>query len=219
MTFRRTQARLIAVVIAATVVLLVPSIAAAHAELEASTPADGATIVGAPAGDLINAKYSEKLDPSGSSLTLVDANGATIAKGGVAPSGDYPFEMWIEDLPELKTGTYTVRSTSKSAEDGDIDRKTWSFRIVAPTGSPTPVPQAICTDQCDPGNSIATAAPPPSPTPGPSLAPAPSASAAPTGGTAAGGSDVILPIVAALAIILIGAAALLSRRGRPSGRG
>ena len=47
-------------------------------------------------------------------------------------------------------------------------------------------------------------------------APTPSASAAPTDPAGAAGTDVILPIVAALAIVLIAAGFLLSRRGRPS---
>jgi hypothetical protein len=207
----------VALAIAAATLLLVPAIAAAHAELEASTPADGETIVGAPSGNLINARYSERLDPDGSSLTLVDANGDTIATGGVTAPADYPFEMWVEDLPNLEPGVYTVKSTSKSAEDGDIDRVSWSFTIVAPSGTPTPIPPAICTDQCDPGSSIGTAVPTASATPEPSAAPSPSATPAPTDQTGTAGSDVILPIIAALAIVLIGAGVLLSRRRRPSG--
>ena len=110
---RRLQAALSAAVIA---VLLLPSIVVAHAELETSTPRDGATVEGTPTE--IAGTYSERMDPAGS---------------GVDPADDK--RMAITDLPELAPGTYTVKSTTKSALDGDIDRKEWSFTVaVAPTG-------------------------------------------------------------------------------------
>jgi methionine-rich copper-binding protein CopC len=186
-----------------------PAIVAAHAELVASAPADGDEIVGNP--PLINARYSENLDPSGSSLVLVDATGSRIAAGGVAASGQYPKEMWIEDLPQLEPGVYTVKSTTKSAEDGDIDRATWSFTVMPVPSNPTPEPTPVCTDQCA-GQPSTPLSPSPSPSP---TAAATSASAGP-GSPTSSGSDVVLPIVAALAIITIGAGILLSR-GRRAG--
>jgi hypothetical protein len=117
--------------------------------------------------------------------------------------------MVITDLPELAPGTYQVQWTTVSAEDGELARGTWSFTVAIAVKTPgTPAPTATASP-----SATATA----SATPEPTVAPSPSASPAPTDPTSAAGSDVILPIIAALAIVLIGAGALLSRRGRPSG--
>lgn len=195
---------------------LMPSVAMAHAELEVARPRDGSTVEGTP--DEVAGRYSEAMDADGSSLTLVGPDDAEIAKGGVDPANDS--RMVITDIPELAPGTYTVKSTTKSAEDGDVDRTEWTFTVeVAPTPSPSPSPTATatpeptpeCTDGCDGQSSGApTTAPPPTATP--SLTPAPSPSA--DGGTAGSGGDVLLPIIAA--VVLVGAVAgyLFSRRDR-----
>lgn len=187
--------------------LLAPSMALAHAELETASPADGETVTGTP--PMIEATYSEDLDPDGSSLVLVDAGGTELARGG--PVGDPPTSrMSITDLPELAPGEYTVRSTTKSADDGDLDRVTWAFTVIAP--SPTPTAQASVT--ASPGVTASPAVTAPavasSASPG---APTPVASA----GGADGGSnsgDAIVPIIAGLAIVAAAAIVLVRRRSR-----
>jgi copper resistance protein C len=181
-------------VVVATLVLA--PVAAAHSELVSSKPADGETVVGNPAE--IMGQYSETLDPDGSSLVLVDPNGANVARGGVAAGATDSKEMLIDPVPQLAPGLYTVKSTTKSAEDGDIDRKTWQFRVVAPSPSPTAEPSATPEPTASPS---ATASPSPSPAPG---------------STTGSGGDVILPIIAALAIVAI-AGSLLLARGRRAG--
>ncbi len=104
---------------------LLPSVVMAHAELVESTPTDGATLDASPTE--IFATYSEAMDPSGSSLKLVDKDDKELATGGVDP--DDAKRMSVDDVPDLAPGTYTVRSTTKSAEDGDIDRAEWSFTV------------------------------------------------------------------------------------------
>jgi methionine-rich copper-binding protein CopC len=196
-----------AMVVVASLVLV--PVAAAHSELVSSKPAAGETVVGNPAE--ISGQYSETLDPDGSSLVLVDPNGTTVGRGGVAAGATDSKEMSIDPVPQLAPGVYTVKSTTKSAEDGDLDRTTWQFRVLAPSPSPTAEPTPVCTDGCN-GQSTS---PPPTPSSTPTAVPTPTASPAP-GSTGGSGGDVILPIIAALAIVAIGGSVLLAR-GRRAG--
>jgi copper resistance protein C len=189
-----------AIVVVATLVLA-PA-AAAHSELVSSKPAAGETVVGNP--EEISGQYSETLDPDGSSLVLVDPSGTNVARGGVAAGATDSKEMSIDPVPQLAPGVYTVKSTTKSAEDGDIDRKIWQFRVVAPSPSPSVEPSPTA----EPSST-------PEPTASPTAIVAPSASPAPGSSTGSGG-DVILPIIAALAIVAIGGSLLLTR-GRRAG--
>jgi methionine-rich copper-binding protein CopC len=199
---RRFQAVLSAAVIA---LLVLPSIVVAHAELETSTPKDGATVEGTPSE--VAGTYSEGMDPAGSSLKLLDADGTQVAEGGVDPADDK--RMAITDLPELVPGTYTVKSTTKSAVDGDVDRKEWSFTVaVAPTTSPSPTPTPTAAPSATPAPSPTPAAPSPSPVA--SATPTPSAD----GGTTGSGGDVLLPILVAVIIVAVIAGYLFSRRDR-----
>jgi methionine-rich copper-binding protein CopC len=206
---RRVPARRFRLVVPVAVIALVllPSVALAHAELETSIPKDGATVEGTPTE--IAGTYSEAMDPDGSSLKVLDADGTQVAQGGVDPDDDK--RMAVTDIPELAPGTYTVKSTTKSAEDGDVDRKEWSFTVAAtPTPSPSPTPTPTTAPS-------ATPAPSPSPTPT-APSPSPVASATPTpsadGGTTGSGSDVLLPIIAAVVIVGVIAGYLFSRRDR-----
>jgi copper resistance protein C len=188
--------------VAVAAVLGAPAVVAAHAELVKATPAEGSIVEGNP--PFINGQYSQRLDPDGSTLALLDPSGTRIARGGVVAARNTPRQMWIESLPPLAPGTYTVRSTTKSAVDGDVERVTWSFTVTAPPPTPTPTPSE---------QSGAPATTEPSATLEPTASPTPAASPAP-GSDAGSGSDVILPIIAAMAIITIGAGLLLSRGRR-----
>src|SRR6185436_3814966 len=86
--------------------LVAPLGVLAHAELDTHEPGAGETVAGTPA--VIHATYTETLDPAGSSLLLVDADGAKVAEGGVADAGTPTKEMSITDLPDLAPGEYTV---------------------------------------------------------------------------------------------------------------
>ena len=184
----------------------------AHAELDTHEPGAGETVVGTPA--VIHATYTETLDPTGSSLLLVDADGAKVAEGGVADASTPTKEMSITDLPDLAPGEYTVRSTTKSADDGDIDRKTWIFTVTAPSPTPAPTTAPSAPPSAAPSASaIASAAP--SATPVASVAPSPSGD---TGTPTTSTSDVILPIIVGLALVAILGGYLLMRR-RPSENG
>ena len=181
-----------------------PGIALAHAELVRAIPADGATLT--EPVTIVSGRYTEDLTAD-SSLLILDASGATIASGGVDPN-DHRRMIARPDAP-LTSGTFTVRSTAVSQIDGHPERVTWSFTVAVPA---TPPPT--------PGSSGSV--PPASSEPAPSrnapaseaVTPSPSPSDGPTD-PATSLSDVALPIVAALAVVLIGAGALLRRGRRP----
>lgn len=198
----RLQAILLVAVLA---LLMLPSVVMAHAELETSTPKDGATVEGTPTE--IVGTYSEAMDSAGSSLKLLDAAGTQIATGGVDPADEK--RMAITDLPELAPGIYTVKSTTKSALDGDLDRKEWTFTVeLAPSPSPTPTPTATPAPSATIAPTSTTATP--SASPAASATPTPSAD----GGTTSTGGDVLLPIIAAVVIVAAVAGYLFTRRDR-----
>lgn len=194
---RRLAARAAATLIAALAVLAIPSPIAAHAELDSITPADRSTV--SPPSSIV-AVFTEQLDPAKSSLALVDASGAVIAKGGVVdPNQTLTLTL---DPATIAPGAYTVRWTSASAADGDLDHGTTTFTVAA---APSPSP------------TIASSAPPSAPgSMSPSIAPsipsvAPSPSTPPAVPTSSS-SDAVIPIVVAL--LVLAALGLWLLRGR-----
>jgi len=192
----------VASLIATFVILAVPGSALAHAELQRAIPADGETVTDTVT--VVTGTYSQDL-AANSKLLVKDASGATVATGTVDP-GNVRRMVARPDAP-LGNGTYEVQSTSVSADDGDIERVQWTFTVaVAASPSPTEVPSVSAgTSSPEATQSVvpsasATEAPSPSPAPGDSTSDS---------------SNVILPIIAALAIVAIGGAYLLTRnRGR-----
>jgi methionine-rich copper-binding protein CopC len=205
----RSQPRILAAIAGLSLLLLLPTSVVAHAELDRARPEDGATVEGTP--DEVVGRFTQDIDPDGSSMLLRDPAGTTIAEGALDPDNDR--RRVIGDLPDLAPGEYTVRWTTNSAEDGEIARGTWSFTVVAaPTVSPTatPTPSATAT-----AVASATPAVTEAPTPTPESSPTPGPTAPPSG--ASGGGDVVLPIIAGLAIVAVAGGYLLTRRGRGSG--
>ena len=192
----------VASLIATFVILAVPGSALAHAELQRAIPADGETVTDTVA--VVTGTYSQDL-AANSKLLVKDASGATVTTGTVDP-GNVRRMVARPDAP-LGNGTYEVQSTSVSADDGDIERVQWTFTVaVAASPSPTEVPSVSAgTSSPEATQSVvpsasATEAPSPSPAPGDSTSDS---------------SNVILPIIAALAIVAIGGVYLLNRnRGR-----
>ena len=177
---------------------------AAHAELEETVPAADATVEGSPTE--VSATFSETLLADRSSLSLRDAEGAEVAEGG--PDPEAPERLLISDLPDLAPGEYEA-SWAAAADDGHLERGTWTFTVIAaPTPSPSPTPSPTPAP-----SATATPSPTASPSPAASVAPSPSTSGGDSSQTASG-TDVILPIVAALALVAIVGLYLLTRRGR-----
>ena len=185
--------------------LAFPHLVAAHAELVRANPADGETVTRPVTA--VTGRYSEDLT-GGSRLVIKDGSGATVGTASVDPENDR--RMIARLARALTEGDFTVESTSISAEDGDIERLTWTFTVaVAATASPSDSPSD------GPGLSPSpSAAASLSPSPAPSANPSPTASPAP-GDATSGTGDVLLPIIAALAIVAIGAGFLLQRSRTP----
>jgi methionine-rich copper-binding protein CopC len=207
MTSRSTPRRLLASLAALAFLALVPATASAHAELVRAIPADGETVT--EPVTVLSGRYTEDLTGN-SSLRVLDAAGATVATDRIDPEN--PRRMIARPESPLLDGTYTVRSTATST-DGHTERVTWTF-TVAVAASPSPTAEPTPTASAEPS----AASPTPAATPSPSIeqTASPSATAAPSDPTSGGGSDVLLPILAALAIVAVGAGFLLLR-GRGTG--
>jgi copper resistance protein C len=192
--------------VATFVILAFPGSALGHAELQRAIPADGDTVTDPVT--VVSGTYSQDLAPN-SKLLVKDASGVTVATGAVDP--DDVRRMIARPAAPLGNGAYEVQSTSVSADDGDIERVQWTFKVaVAASPSPTEVPSSSAASPeaspsvapSEPASATASAAASPSP--------------APTDSTS-DSSNVLLPIIAALAIVAIGGVYLLNRnRGRSS---
>ena len=182
--------------------LAMPALVAAHAELERSTPADGETVQGSPR--VIRGFFTEEL-ADGSEMALLDAAGTTIATGTIDPAN--PTRMRI-DPPELEPGDYEVQWKT-FADDGHLETGTFTFTVSAPI---TPQPSAPPTP-----SSPVSAAPSDSalPTASAVVAPSPTEGEATPPANAAGTSDVLFPIIAAVVIVAALGGYLLMRR-RPA---
>lgn len=206
MTSPRRTLRLAPVAVAISALLVLPAVATAHAELVRAIPADAATVT--EPVTFVSGRYTEDLTAD-SSLLILDSSGATIGRGGVDPDDDRVM-IARPDAP-LTIGTFTVRSTAISQVDGHPERVTWTFTVAVPA---TPSPTTSPSGSASPPSTEPT--PSPTATASAAASPGPSPTAAPGDGASSLG-DVALPIVAALAIVLIGAGVLL-RRGRRPGR-
>ena len=199
--------------LAALSIVLIAMPVAAHAELVSATPGPDEVVTSPEA---VVASFNQDLDPSRTSIAVRDSAGETVARGGEV--GDTPRE-WRLELPALSPGTYEVRYTSFSAEDGELHRGSYSFSVIASEPSPQPTPAPSSTPR-----PSETPAPPTdlpvvtaSPTALPSPSPSPSATPTATpqnGDDITGGSamNVALPIVVGL--VLVGALGWVFMRRR-----
>lgn len=177
------------------------SVALGHAELESAAPGPNDEVVGSRS-ELV-AQFSQNLDASRTSLEVRDAAGTRVARGG--EPGDGPREFRLA-LPELEPGTYEVRWTSFSKEDGELARGSYKFTVAAapsPTPSPTAPPSKAPTEPPTPAPSAIA-------TPAPTVAPAPGGDA----GTAGDSGALLIPILASLLVVGGLGAWLLRRRPR-----
>ena len=181
----RHSGRLWAGVTAVLFVLFLPAAALAHAELGTMMPADKSTV---PAPSEIVATFTENLDQSGSSLALVNASGNVVAKGG-SVSTTNPKQMTLDlSSQPLDEESYTIRWTSKSAADGDLDRGTTTFTVIA--GPSLPI------------GSSEPASPSPSLVASPSAIDSTTPSPSGAGGTSASSTnDALIPIIVALIVL------------------
>ena len=180
-----------------------PLVATAHAELETASPPDGAVLDSSPSEIVLT--FTEALDAVKSHVELIGADGTQVAAGAVDPDDEKAMRI---DPPELEPGAYEIRSTAIAAHDGALKRELLTFTISAPSPSPTATPTPA-------PSASATASSSPSASPSASPSPAPSAG----GPTRASGADILLPILAALIVVVLLGAMLLRGRSRGGGPG
>ena len=166
------------------------AIALGHAELDTATPKDKATVNG-PLAEVVMT-FTEPVKPANSSLKLVDSGGKVVVEGSTVDASDAK-TMHLALPATLPAGTYTVRWTTASALDGDLDHGTTTFTLnaapsVAPSAPPTTLP------------SEAAASPSTAASVAPSVAPSPSPSSPPTS-PATSTSDAVIPVVVALIVL------------------
>lgn len=168
-----------------------PSVAAAHAQLVSSTPAADATLGSLPAAVVL--VYDDPLR-NDSSFQVLGPGGLTVASGAPDPGSA---TSMTGPLPQLPDGTYEVRWTAISSNDGFIERGSFSFTVALATGEPSAsvsaaTPSAPESAQASPGPTTPTA-----------------------GGDAGGGlsSDILVPIAAVGILVGIGLGWRLRRRG------
>ena len=101
------------------------SAASAHAQLVASVPGAGERLESAPTQVVL--VFSERLDPLGTDIDVLDDAGKLIASGGQIDPSD-PRTMTIA-LPALADGLYSVNWRSLSADDGHNTQGFFNFGV------------------------------------------------------------------------------------------
>lgn len=210
-----------AALLAALALLTVLAPVAAHADLERSDPAADTTVEGTPPE--VSGVFTESLDSATSRILLLDESGQRLAEGGMDPDDDSATTMRL-DPPALAPGTYEVRWTARTPDDGAVTRGRWTFTVAqaatgpGPTNAETPgsSPAASPPDSSrvpgQPRPSTAPTAPPVSAPPSPEPGPSPSTVTPDgTGPDPLGG--VAVPLLA-LAAVAAAAVVLLTRRPR-----
>jgi methionine-rich copper-binding protein CopC len=125
----------------------------AHAEVDRSNPEAGATVQESP--KQVEIWFTQEI-AEGSAIEVVDATGksATTAEAKLDLFDPDRVHLTVELRPNLPNGTYTVKWTSISAEDGDTESDSFSFTI---EGSGTPVASPVASPA---GSPAATTTPP-----------------------------------------------------------
>ena len=170
--------------------LAVPLSVLGHAELDTSIPAAGSTVDAPFAGPIVMT-FTEGLQAA-SKADLVGGSGTLPSSTSVDGK-----TMTLTPATPLIEGDYEIQWTSV-ADDGHIERGSLAFTV-----APTPSAAPSTTASVAPSGSAAA-----SPSAAASVAPVPSAGGS---GNSSSGSDVILPIIAAV-VILGGLAFFLLRR-------
>ncbi len=149
--------------------------------------------------------FDDALLPT-SSVALVDGSGMTVTSGSVDPADPHALLASMSSLPN---GTFEVRWTA-ATDDGHIERGTFTFTVALAT--PPPATEAPATPVASPAASEPARATPTALEASSPASAAPTAAPAGSSGDAATLGDVVIPIVAGLAIVGAGLAWFLRRR-------
>jgi copper resistance protein C len=145
-------------ILVAVIAIAVARVASAHGNLESANPEPDSTVPVSP--ERVSVRFSEEIDPDGSSMTVRGPDGEVVDMGDGAPDLNDPDRrlMTVTLQPNLTPGTYTVEWVTVSAEDADTEEGTFSFTfdpdapaietpaLVAPVGTPSPLPLTAAED-------------------------------------------------------------------------
>jgi copper transport protein len=134
------------------VLVLIPGLAAAHALVQSSDPADGALLQSAP--NQVVVTFTQAPDPKLSSMHVLDQTGKQVESGPPSPVPGQPRELRIPLPASLSKGVYTVTWRVVSRVDGHVTAGSFSFGVgVQPGGTttssgvvpttPSPPPMAV----------------------------------------------------------------------------
>lgn len=115
---------------------LFDSTAWAHAQLVRGEPKPGSTVEAAP--NVVRAWFQEELASKGSSLAVWDARSRQVDNGkGGLELNDMDRKSLAATLKPIGPGTYAVKWTAVSADDGNVAKGSFRFTVAASTGAGT----------------------------------------------------------------------------------
>jgi copper transport protein len=137
----RLRGRLVLLVPAAGLWLLATGpAAAAHGSLQSSDPAGGSSLERAPAA--VTLRFSERPDPSLSTVRVLDSGGRIVAGGPARPVAGRPLELRVPTAG-LAAGGYTVSWRIVSAVDGHRTDGVFGFGVGSAGAPRLPPSQAV----------------------------------------------------------------------------
>jgi copper resistance protein C len=110
------------------IVLSVPTLARAHAQLVRSTPTIRGVLTAAP--DRVQLWFNENLEPAFARVSVWSADGAQVDRGDAAVARDDPKQLSV-GLKALTPGHYTVKYRVLSV-DGHVVEREFPFTLRAP---------------------------------------------------------------------------------------
>lgn len=134
---RRLRAVACAIALIATLLVLAPGRASAHAELAQSDPPAQAVLQRSP--DQIQLSFTEPVDARSLEVTVVDASRKAVDRGDAALLAGTSDAVRVSLNPNVPPGTYTVQWKVTSTVDGHTTRGTVPFTVGDPGTLPPPV--------------------------------------------------------------------------------
>ena len=211
--------------VAATALIALGSTASAHSRLKDSTPKVGEVVQTAP--DQVAITFTEDIQKVAGTydIAVADTGGASVTAGPAAIDEQDRSKLSVPLQANLPAGRYVVRYKNVSDADGDPFEGAFSFYVqVQPTaadlhgdaqlaqiGAAEETPGAVTTPGAATPGTTATTAAVSSPT-------RPAATATPASGASGGGSNtgrnvgIAIGVVAAAAVIALGAWIVFARR-------
>jgi methionine-rich copper-binding protein CopC len=135
------------------VALTLPAAVAAHAQLESTAPAAGATVDVPP--EVVSATFDDDLVSAKSSIEVRGPDGSTVATGGVDAEDAKTLSVAVTILA---AGTYDVRWAA-ATEDGHLERGRFAFTVAAGAASPEPTATIASASPTTAAPAIASSVP------------------------------------------------------------